>query len=183
MVAEGEGCRADHRMLAGLAWAAAPFCYVGTGGALVRRFKFGACHAAGILLVRSVVGCLRARCGGEFRRAVLVPIPLHRSRRRQRGFDQARWLAEQVGARLGLRVAAGVLVRTRATLPQGDPRVTSREANVGGALQLARPAPVRGRSVILVDDVLTSGATAREAAAALRAAGAARVAVATACRA
>ncbi|HEX5053856.1 MAG TPA: hypothetical protein VFZ65_18905 [Planctomycetota bacterium] len=109
-------------------------------------------------------------------------MPLHASRRRQRGFDQAEWLARQVGSRLRLEVAAGVLARTRATLPQGDPRVGSRQANIEGAFRLVRPARVVGRRVVLVDDVFTSGATARCCAAIVRAAGAAEVAVLTACR-
>jgi predicted amidophosphoribosyltransferase len=112
----------------------------------------------------------------------LVPAPLHAARRRERGFDQAEWLARAVAARLGLDVACGVLARRRATLPQGDPRVTSRSANVEGAFAVVRLRAVAGRSVVLVDDVLTSGATARACAEQLLAAGARDVSVLTACR-
>jgi predicted amidophosphoribosyltransferase len=110
-------------------------------------------------------------------------VPLHRSRRRVRGFDQAAWLAAALARRSGLDARPWALVRTRPTLPQGDPRVTSRRGNVEGAFTVARPRAVRGRAVLLVDDVVTSAATARACAQVLRAAGATAVAVLSACRA
>ncbi|MFY9345342.1 MAG: hypothetical protein WAT39_22820 [Planctomycetota bacterium] len=117
-----------------------------------------------------------------WRRAVLVPVPLHPARRRRRGFDQTAWLATGLGERLGLEVRLGALARTRPTLPQGDPRVQSRAANVEGAFAVGRPGGVAGRHLILVDDVFTSGATARACAGVLREAGGVAVAVLTACR-
>ncbi|MCA8942093.1 MAG: ComF family protein, partial [Planctomycetes bacterium] len=82
---------------------------------------------------------------------------------------------------LGLRCASRVVARTRATLPQGDVRVTSRDANVAGAFRLRRAGAVRGRPVLLVDDVFTSGSTMRECARVLRAGGAGAVVGLTAC--
>ena len=113
---------------------------------------------------------------------VLAPVPLHRARLRQRGFDQAAWLARRVAARLRLRVAVGALARVRATRPQGDPLVTSRAGNVRGAFAVRRAGAVDGRDVLLVDDVFTTGATARACARLLRAAGAQSVSLLTACR-
>jgi predicted amidophosphoribosyltransferase len=78
--------------------------------------------------------------------------------------------------------ASGAMARLRVTLPQGDPRVRSREGNVGSAFAVRRKQEIVGRSVVLVDDVLTSGATARECASALLEAGATRVGLVTACR-
>lgn len=178
----GGRCGADHRELAHLAWHLAPFGYAGTGGALVRRFKLDGELAAGWLLARAMRRRLADRLVGPWRRAVVVPVPLHAARRRQRGFDQAAWLAGAVARPLGLRAAAGVLRRSRNTLPQGDPRVGSRAENVATAFAVVRPRGVVGRRVLLVDDVLTSGATARACAAVLLAAGAREVALLTACR-
>jgi predicted amidophosphoribosyltransferase len=113
----------------------------------------------------------------------LVPVPLHRHRRRTRGFDQARLLAEEVRDRTGLELLPEVLSRHRPTLPQGDPRVTAREANVLGAFTVPSGRRLVGQRLILIDDVTTSGATARACAGVLRAAGAAEVALLTACRA
>jgi predicted amidophosphoribosyltransferase len=87
-----------------------------------------------------------------------------------------------VATRTGCKVAQ-VLRRLRPTLPQGDPRVTSREQNVASAFAMARPGAVRGRAVVLLDDVLTSGATARACARLLLGSGAEAVAAITACRA
>jgi len=179
----GERCGSDHRNVANLARAVAPFHYAGTGGALVRRFKLDADAAAGRLLASAMAGAWRSGVvDGGWNRALLVPVPLHWRRRRRRGFDQAAWLARQLGRRLRLAVAPDLLKRNRATLPQGDPRVLSRDGNVAGVFAVTRCRQVAGRRVVLVDDVFTSGATARACAVLLRAAGAAEVAVLTACR-
>jgi ComF family protein len=112
---------------------------------------------------------------------VLVPVPLHRRREWERGFNQAAFLARRVGRRLGLPVVPRALRRLRATPPQsGDP--ADRRRNVRDAFAVARPARVAGRHVLLIDDVLTTGATANECARALRRAGARRVGVFTLAR-
>jgi ComF family protein len=149
---------------------------------LVRRFKLDADPAAGMWLAKAMARSWAPFHRGVWRHAVLVPVPLHRRRAAERGFDQAEWLARAVASRLGLEVRTGVLVRVRATLPQGDPRVVSRQSNVEGAFRLVRPARVARRRVVLVDDVFTSGATMRNCAALLREAGALEVAALTACR-
>ncbi len=112
---------------------------------------------------------------------VLVPVPLHARRERQRGFNQAAFLARDLGRRAGLPLAARALRRVRATPPQsGHP--DDRRRNVRDAFAVARLAEVAGRHVLLVDDVLTTGATANECARALRRAGARRVGVYTLAR-
>jgi ComF family protein len=112
---------------------------------------------------------------------VIVPLPLHEARFRQRQFDQAALLAAVFARRLGREVKTNWLSRTRDTKRQVGLSEGEREANVRGAF-LASPL-VRGQSVVLLDDVLTSGATAREAARALSSAGADRVFVLTIARA
>ena len=173
-------CTADHAWLRWIAVLRAPWRYRGTAGAIVRRFKFEGDAAAGEVLVRGMAGTVRGWARGEGRRAVVVHVPMHASRRRKRGFDQAERLAVGVSDALGLGFAGGVLKRRRETLSQTDPRVTSRAHNVAGAFAVSRPGPVRGAPVLLVDDVVTSGATARACAAALRMAGARRVTLLTA---
>ena len=182
ILATGVRCTEDHRALQRLAWHAAPWRYAGAGGVLVRRFKLDGDAAAGRFLVRAMADAARLQAGPDWAGAVLAPVPLHHARLRQRGFDQTAWLARRLAAGLGMRCCLGALARRRATPPQGDPRVGSREANVAGAFVVRRPRAVRRRRVVLVDDVLTSGATARECARVLLAAGAREVALLTACR-
>ena len=146
----------------------------------MRRLKLDGNAAAGRLLARAMADSWRL-CEVQGR-PVVVSVPLHRARRRRRGFDQALWLARAVAARLGLRVAPGVLVRRRATRPQGDARVLSRTENVRGAFAVRAPEVVRARSVVLVDDVFTTGSTARACARLLRQAGARSVVLLVACR-
>jgi predicted amidophosphoribosyltransferase len=112
-----------------------------------------------------------AKAGGVPSDALVMPVPLHVARERQRGFNQAGMLAEAAASALGLRHASGLLIRRRATGYQTSAR--DRLANVAGAFA-CRPLPeaVRGRPVLLVDDVVTSGSTMGECAAALRRAGA-----------
>ena len=101
---------------------------------------------------------------------MLVPVPLHAARRRRRGFNQAAVLAELAGPLLGLPVDHAALRRLRATAQQARLNETgAREANLAGAFG----AGVAGasRRAVLVDDLVTVGATAQAAAAALRGAG------------
>jgi ComF family protein len=107
--------------------------------------------------------------------AALVPVPLGRPRERERGFNQAALLAERLARSLGVDVRPRWLARMRDTRPQSDLGAAERRANVRGAF--AARADVAGRHVVVVDDVLTTGATVAECARALRAAGAARVGV------
>lgn len=112
---------------------------------------------------------------------LLIPVPLHPKRERVRGFNQAALLAKEMGRGFCLDVGYRLLHRVRATEVQsGGPR--EREANVKGAFAVARPDQVKGTRPLIIDDVLTTGATANECAKALLAAGAAEVGVYTLAR-
>ena len=112
---------------------------------------------------------------------LIVPVPLHPTRKREREFNQAEVLAVLAGRRLGLAVA-DCLRRTRYTLTQTHFHREERFENLEDAFALRRGADVSGRSVALVDDVLTTGSTADACARVLREAGASAVVVITVAR-
>lgn len=118
--------------------------------------------------------------------ALVVPVPLYKAKRRQRGFNQAEMIARAAlkfrPASEGWQLAPDILVRKRDTGSQVGLSGHQRRANLRGAFAVIDAAEVRGRIVLLVDDVYTTGATATECAKVLRRAGASTVWVATVAR-
>jgi ComF family protein len=106
---------------------------------------------------------------------LVLPVPLHRRRLRERGYNQAALLARAAAASWGAPAVDTVLVRTVATPPQARLPETRRHANVSGAFAVPEPGVVRGRAFVLVDDVVTTGSTLVEASRSLYAGGASRV--------
>jgi ComF family protein len=104
----------------------------------------------------------------------IIPVPLHATRLRERGFNQAVELARPIACHFGLAVNTGAVQRTRATSPQSDLSRKERLKNIKGAFEVRQP--LNGQ-VVIVDDVMTTGSTAHELAQALLRAGAERVQV------
>jgi ComF family protein len=145
--------------------------------ALKFRGQRGLSAPLGALLVEAMEGRLPAGVP-----ALLVPVPLHPRRERERGFNQASLLARRVGLAWGVPVGGDVLVRVVATPSQTELDAPARRANVRAAFRLRRPELVAGRHVLLVDDILTTGATLSECALSLREGGAATVGAVTVAR-
>lgn len=106
---------------------------------------------------------------------LVLPVPLHLSRLRWRGFNQAALLARRIVAGTRLPVDVFSLERARATQPQVELDEKERRRNVAAAFRVSRPERIRNRRVLLVDDVYTTGSTVNECSFTLRAAGARRV--------
>jgi ComF family protein len=125
---------------------------------------------------------LMARAGATLleRAEVIAPVPLHVRRLRQRRYNQAALLAAELSRIAGKPVMQDALARVRETMPLGRLAAAARRAALAGTMSVRRD--VAGLAVLLVDDVMTSGATADACAAALRAAGARRVDVLVAAR-
>jgi ComF family protein len=158
-------------------WARAGGVYAGALREAIQRLKFARKPALGRPL-----GDLVLEQWGASLPAVdaVIPVPLARARERERGFNQAALVAERLARGLGARLEPRWLKRARDTAPQTDLDAAERRLNVRGAF-LASGAVAR-RNVALVDDVLTTGATASECARVLRAAGARSVGVLTVAR-
>ncbi|MCQ8240681.1 double zinc ribbon domain-containing protein [Rhizosaccharibacter radicis] len=134
----------------------------------------------------AVLGAHMARAGQRLLVGadVLVPVPLHRRRLRRRRYNQAALLCRALSRSTGVPFGLDVLRRVKATAPLAGLGGQDRLASLSGAIEVreTRRSVVAGRSVVLVDDVLTTGATASACAAALMAAGAASVDVLAAAR-
>jgi len=114
---------------------------------------------------------------------VIVPVPLHRRRRRERGFNQAEMVARVVAREGNLPLAPCLLTRTKPTeRHRAGLDARDRARSVTGAFHVPRPQAVAGRAVLLIDDLFTTGSTLRSAAESLLKAGAIRVSVMTVAR-
>jgi ComF family protein len=158
--------------------------------AAIHAFKYDRLHplARGLgRMLAEAIAQLADEAPGEM---LVVPVPLHRSKAAERGFNQARSLAVYALKALGkthpqwrLTLASRTLMRLRATKSQAGLTARQRRLNVRGAFEVAHPAAVSQKHVLLIDDIFTTGSTARASAQALLRAGAASVWVATLARA
>ncbi len=145
--------------------------YGGPLAEAIRGLKYQGRAAAARPLGGWLAGRVRLPAG-----ALVVPLPLARRRRLERGYDQAALLAGHLARAAGARVSRRALRRVRETPPQVGRTRAARAANVAGAFR-AEPSQVAGLDLVLVDDVVTTGATADAAAEALRRAGARSITV------
>lgn len=164
----GGSCALCRDWPAELDWASsAVWLEEGPAEALVHSLKFGGWTVAARPMAEVMARSLAARLAGV---DYLVPIPLGRRRLKQRGHNQAGVLAAALGRVLGVPVREGLLSRVRETAPQTDLAPRERWANLAGAF-VAAGAVATGTMVALVDDVMTTGATAAAAARAMGAGG------------
>jgi ComF family protein len=134
--------------------------------------------AVGELLSRQFVGGWQG-----LRFDAVVPVPMHWSRRMWRGANCPDTLCEPIGRHLGLPVASHILTRAKRTQPQANLSPGRRRRNLRGAFQATQHADLPGARLLLIDDIMTTGATVSEAAKTLKRAGASFVAVAVVARA
>ena len=143
---------------------------------LVLRFKHGRKIAMAPMLARLVAARLPATDGGR----VFVPVPLHWTRLWQRGFNQSALLARELAKATGGVLLVDALRRSKRTPPLGGLGRKARERMLAGSIEVAsaRKSALAGRDVVLVDDVLTSGATSTACVKVLKRAGAKSVVIA-----
>ena len=155
--------------------ARAPFAYGGPARQLVLALK----HGRRLPLARMMARAMLRVAGDLPADAVFVPVPSHAMRLWQRGFKQAAEIARQLSRQAGRPLAVDALARIKATPSTRGLTRRARLKNVAGAFRLARADQINGRTVILVDDVMTTGATVSACAAQLLKAGARQVEVLT----
>lgn len=134
----------------------------------IHAFKFHGLHA-----MSAVMGRLMASCTQTHQIDVVIHVPLHTSRRRERGYDQSSLLARSAARQLHIPWKSKALTRTRRTAQQARLSADKRAANVAGAFRAT--SAWHGEHVLLIDDVSTTGATLRAAAVALQSAGAGEI--------
>lgn len=106
---------------------------------------------------------------------MLIPVPLHKTRIRERGFNQSLLLCISISSQLNIDYSDKVLVRTRYTQSQTKLNASKRQKNVANAFQVKSAESIRGKTIILVDDVITTGATMNACAQALARCGASEI--------
>ncbi|MGE0109014.1 MAG: ComF family protein [Bdellovibrionales bacterium] len=155
------------------------FMYDDVSKGLILRLK----HADQLHPVPALAAWL-IKVGGEFwgQADMMVPVPLHRWRLLKRRYNQAALLARAVARQIKIPVSYDVLQRIRATDSQGHKNRQERYDNLRGAFAVKNSAAVKGRKIVLIDDVLTTGATVDTCARLLKEAGAAQVFVVTLAR-
>lgn len=170
--------------------AVSAFHYRGRMRQAIHALKYDRISPAAKNLGRMLAGSIATLYGEAPKELLVIPVPLHRRRHAERGFNQTRLLARAALRSLKrthpdwkLAFAPRALVRSRYTESQFSLTPRQRRQNVRGAFRVPSAEAVKGRHILLVDDILTTGATARAAALALQRAGAETVWVATLSRA
>ena len=147
-----------------------PFFYKGLAAGAVKSLKFYNKRAYS----RSL-GCLLAQCIQQQNQAFhfdcIVPIPMTKKDIRKRGYSQAELIARFMGEALGIAVEKNNLIKICQTKKQHDLTATERKQNLKNAFSVKKPETLRGKSILLCDDVTTTGATLREASVTLQKAG------------
>jgi ComF family protein len=159
--------------------------YQGALRKLIHLLKYEQLRPAANVLGARIASVIAERGLAGADPMLLIPVPLHRIKRRQRGFNQSELIAHSVWKHLerpGYVVHIGNLQRVRATVSQTGLTRHQRRENVRGAFAVKKAAEVRDRRVVLIDDVYTTGTTLNECARVLRKAGARDVIVATVAR-
>lgn len=154
--------------------AAAPYLYEGPLMTAIHQFKYGEKS-----FLASSLGLLLARFAEEWAKdssgVLTMPVPLHPKRLRERGFNQSLLLARHVARQLETELDFFSLRRVRYTLPQTSLARKERQKNVRGAFRLEDLKAIRGKTILLVDDVATTGNTLNECARVLKKAGCKKV--------
>lgn len=142
---------------------------------IILLYKYGGFKVLGKEFARFAHRALRGKEDLWWEVEALIPVPLHRIRKRQRGFNQTQIIAKELAKLKEIEIVEGVLVKVKHTVPQTFLEAEEREKNVAGAFKVRKRKRIEGKRVLVVDDVYTTGATIRECSRVLKEAGAEEV--------
>lgn len=167
---EADECAACQAMPPRIRRTRAAVAYDDLSRSLVLRLKYGRKVAVARTMARYMAPLVTNRPD-----VILLPVPLHRSRLWQRGFNQSAIVARELSRATGLEVKTGTLRRIKRTPPLKGMSLVQRRRSVAGAFKVTDRDVVKGKTVVLIDDVITTGSTANACARALLRAGAEQV--------
>lgn len=165
----------------GAAGFTAAYVYDKTSSPAVILMKKGVCGNADYALGQALAGKLRDSGIAE-KCEVIIPVPLHRSSQRERGYNQAELIANELSRELDIPVASECIIKAKKTAAQKKLNRIQRQSNLKGAFSVADSLPFSGKTVLLVDDVCTTGSTLSEITALLNNSGADAVYCAACCK-
>lgn len=159
------------------------FRYEGVSRNLIRRFKFGGRTGLSRTIIAPMLCAKLQRLVKMDEVDMVIPVPLHHRRLLKRGFNQSYLLAREIGTAFSIGVSANIIYRKTPTVAQFSKTRAQRKANVRNIFKLRNTAMLKGKRVLLVDDIMTTGATMFEISRILKKGGAKLVVCAIAARA
>lgn len=158
----------------------APFLYEEPIRSMLLQLKYNdngfVAHAVAPYLAAVFIKDIRSK------NCVIIPVPLCKSRRRERGYNQAELLARALSAYIDKQVLTNILVRVKKTIPQKKMTPTERAENMKDAFAVQNAELIKNKNILLVDDVFTTGATTQECSKVLKKAGAKSISILTVAR-
>lgn len=142
-------------------------------------YKYRGFQVLGIEFARLILRTLGKEENIWWKADVIIPVPLHPKRKKIRGFNQAKVIAEELARLKEIELEEGVLKKVKNAPPQTLLEMEERKKNVSGAFRVVRGDRIKGKTIILVDDVYTTGSTVKECSAVLKKAGAEEIRVIT----
>lgn len=110
---------------------------------------------------------------------IMIPVPIHNNRKRKRGYNQSELIAKEIGKKLNIPVISNCLVKIKNVVPQSTLNKEQRKQNIKGVYQVKKEETIKGKRIVLVDDIFTTGSTLEECSKMLKQAGASKIGIFT----
>ena len=134
---------------------------------VIHSIKYNKKFLAGVLLGRLLAESLEEKIN-TWKIDLIIPVPLHHLKKAERGYNQSEYIAKGISKQLGIRMQNNVISRVRYTQSQTTMTLKEREQNIENAFKVKRKKKIKGKNLLLVDDVITTGATIKECGNALK---------------